>query len=304
VQKPPISPLAYFILFLPPFFWSTSFIVGRAVAGQVPPWTLNMGRFGVAALILVPLLLHGKAWRAVTRSSLSSLLVMAITGVFAFGSLLYTGLQYTTAINATLVNSTSPIVTACLSWLLIGERMTCRRILGALISFIGVGLLLGQGSLKILLRLRFNPGDLLVFLATFLWGIYSVSAKKLTQIYSPLVLTGLTSIIGLFLLLPVSLIELSYRAIENDSKKIVMAFLYLGIFSSLVAHWAWNRSILAFGPSRASLVYNTQPLFGVVLSVLFLGESLKIYQVVDGVIALGGVILGTAGRPPEKGDRC
>ncbi|MFQ5842858.1 MAG: EamA family transporter [Thermodesulfobacteriota bacterium] len=99
---------------------------------------------------------------AAGAQSITPLILMSPTGAFGFNSVLYAGLHYTTAINATLVNCTIPVTTACLAWLLIAETMTWRRIL--VLSFTGVGWVVSQGSLEILYRLSFNPADIMVFL--------------------------------------------------------------------------------------------------------------------------------------------
>lgn len=292
------SLLSYLLLFLPPFFWSTNFIVGKALVGRVPPWTLNTGRFVVPALILVPLLLYRRERPTLSRRSIFTLLLMSLTGIFAFNSVLYTGLYYTTAINATLVNSTTPVTTACIAWLVIAEKMTRRRVFGILLSFSGVGWIVSRGSLEILLGLRFNPGDIMVFIATSLWGFYSVMAKRVMQELSPLVLTTLTTTVGALFLLPAAFLELSWSPVDLLSQEVLLSFLYLGIFPSFLSLLIWNRSVLVFGPGRATLVYNTLPLFAVILSVLFLGENLMPYQIVGGIVIIAGVIIGTTGPTP------
>ena len=284
---------SYFLLFLPPFFWSTNFIVGKALVGLVPPWTLNTGRFAVSSLFLIPLVLYQREWQKIPREVIVPLILMSLTGVFAFNSVLYAALHYTTAINATLVNSTTPITTACLAWLIIAEKMTWRRILGICLSFSGIGWIVSHGSLETLYGLSFNPGDIIVFFATTLWGFYSVMAKRMMQQLSPLTLTATTTWIGSLFLLPAAALELSRSPADLFRQEVLLAFLYLGVFPSFVAFLIWNRSILLFGPSRATLVYNTLPLFAVFLSVIFLGETLMLYQIVGGVVVIAGVIIGT-----------
>ncbi len=105
--------------------------------GQVPPWTLNAGRFVVSALILIPLLLYRREWQPVPKQSIIPLILMSLTGVFAFNSALYMGLRYTTAINATLVNCMIPLTTACLAWILI-EVLMPYQILGGVVIVAGV----------------------------------------------------------------------------------------------------------------------------------------------------------------------
>jgi drug/metabolite transporter (DMT)-like permease len=290
---------SYVLLFLPPFFWSTNFIVGKALVGSVPPWTLNTGRFVVSALFLVPFLIYSGAWRTVPKSALPALVLMSLVGVSAFNSLLYAGLRHTSAINGSLVNAAMPITTACIAWFLIGEKMTRRRLFGIVLSFGGVAWIVGGGDWDSVLSLRVNPGDLLVFFATTLWGFYSVMAKKLMQTVSPFVLTAVTTGIGVVFLIPAALIELSFEAADLGRPDVLWSFVYLGIFPSLVAFLLWNRSILVFGPTKAALVYNTIPLFAVVLSVLILGETPRFFQLAGGMAIVLGVVIGTMESRPK-----
>jgi len=129
---------AYLFLFLPPLFWSSNFILGRALVDRVSPWTLNTGRFVVAAVILIPLLLYRQGWPAVLRKFIVPLVLMSLTGVFAFNAVLYTGLHYTTAINATLVYNTIPFFVIILSAIFLGERLMLYQGVGGAVIIAGV----------------------------------------------------------------------------------------------------------------------------------------------------------------------
>jgi drug/metabolite transporter (DMT)-like permease len=285
------SPTSYLLLFLPPLFWSSNFIIGKMLVDKVAPWTLNTGRFTVSALILLPALFYRKEWPP--RQAWLPLVLMSLTGVSAFNAVLYIGLRYTSAINATLVNATTPVTTACIAWLVIGERITRRRVLGILLSFAGIGWIVSHGSLDTLLSLNFNLGDVIVFFATSLWGFYMVMAKPMMRYLSPLALTSITTIIGALFLLPVSALELHAHPTDLWQNKIILAFLYLGIFPSFLSFLMWNRSIRTFGPGRASLAYNMLPLFAVILAEIFLDETLRGYQIVGGIAIIAGVLIGT-----------
>jgi drug/metabolite transporter (DMT)-like permease len=294
VEKPNHPSLSsHILLFLPPFFWSSNFIVGKALVGIVPPWTLNAGRFTVSALILLPALLYCKEWPP--RQAWLPLVLMSLTGVFAFNAVLYIGLRHTSAINATLVNATTPVTTALIAWLVIGEEITRRRVAGILLSFAGIGWIVSHGSLDTLLNLNFNVGDVIVFFATSLWGFYMVMAKPTMRHLSPLALTSMTTIIGALFLLPAATMELRAHPADLWRSEVILAFLYLGIFPSFLSFLMWNRSIRTFGPGRASLAYNTLPLFAVILAGIFLDEALQVYQIAGGIVIIVGVLIGTRG---------
>jgi drug/metabolite transporter (DMT)-like permease len=218
---------------------------------------------------------------------------MSLTGVTAFNAVLYTGLKYTTAINATLVNATTPVTTTLIAHFLIREEITRRRVIGIALSFIGIASIVSRGSLAALFNVDFNGGDVIVFFATSLWGFYMVMAKPMMRQMSPLTLTAVTTAIGAALLLPVAALELRAAPAAIFRPDALAAILYLGIFPSFLSFSLWNRSIRTFGPSRASLAYNTLPLFAVILAGIFLGETLKLYQLAGGAIIIAGVVIGT-----------
>jgi drug/metabolite transporter (DMT)-like permease len=288
-NRPPFT--SYILLFLPPLFWSSNFIIGKLLVDKVPPWTLNTGRFTVSALILLPAFLYRQEWPP--RQVWLPLVLMSLTGVTAFNAVLYTGLHYTSAINATLVNATTPLTTAYIARLVLGEQLTMRRVQGILLSFTGIGWIVSRGSIDTLLSLNFNLGDVIVFFATSLWGFYTVMAKPMMRHLSPLVLTSITTILGALFLLPASALELHAYPTDLWRSEIILAFLYLGIFPSFLSFLMWNRSIRTFGPGRASLAYNLLPLFAVILAEIFLGETLRGYQIVGGFVIIAGVLIGT-----------
>jgi drug/metabolite transporter (DMT)-like permease len=292
-QNPPANPppSAYLWLFLPIVFWSSNFILGKALVGKVPPWTLNAGRFVVATLILLPVIIYRREWPP--KRLWLRLILMSLTGITAFNAVLYTGLRYTSAINATLVNATTPVTTTLIAHFLIREEITRRRVVGIALSFIGIASIVSRGSLGALFALNFNIGDLIVFCATSLWSFYIVSAKPLMRELSPFVLTALTTVIGTLFVIPIAALELSLTGADLLHRDVIAAILYLGIFPSFLSFFLWNRSIRVFGPSRASLAYNTLPLSAVILAGIFLGETLKLYQIVGGAIIIAGVIIGT-----------
>ena len=240
-NQPPEPPLsAYALLFLPPVFWSSNFILGKALVGTVPPWTLNTGRFTVSALILLPLWLYRKEWPP--RATWLPLVLMSLTGVTAFNAVLYTGLKYTTAINATLVNATTPVTTTLIAHFLIREEITRRRVIGIALSFIGIAWIVSRGSLAALFNVDFNGGDVIVFFATSLWGFYMVMAKPMMRQMSPLTLTAVTTAIGAALLLPVAALELrAAPAAKDDLMKLRRVMEFIDQCSDVFLHKIRSR---------------------------------------------------------------
>jgi len=273
--------------------WGTNMVLGRYLADQVPPFTLTTARFTIAVPFLVALvfLRSRRPWR-LNRDQFRVLAIMSGFGVFAFTPLLYFGLHFTTAINAGVINAVTPVATVAMSAILIGERLTRRQFLGISLSILGVIWVASQGSFEQLLRMRFNWGDFLIFVSTFLWALYSVLAKKLTDTLSPIEVTAYSILLAMPFLHLASFVERRAVGMAPWSTQLVLIFLYMGIFPSLIAYLCWTEGIRVLGANRAIAVYNTIPVFSAIMAMIILGEPLGRAQVMGGLVVMGGAYLG------------
>ncbi len=284
--------LAYLFPITAAFLWSTNFIVARAMAGQVPPWTLAAGRFTTAALIMLPLIvLRGSR---PSRRDLWLLLLAAIPGVTLWNSLGYWAIQYTTATNATLVNALYPLSAILVSRLILGEPLTARRNAAVLLSLSGVALIMARGTLQNLLSLDLNPGDLVYLLNTFLWAGYSVTCRLVVGRVGALETSAWTLLLGAPLIWPGAGYEISRIGSDFLTPKTVGVFIYLGFFTSVLAFWLWTIGVQRLGPARSSLMYNAIPFFAAILAWLILGESIAWYHLAGGALIISGAYLGSA----------
>lgn len=291
---------AYLLLVLTTLIWGSNFIIGRYLAGALPPLTITAGRFGVAGLVLLPVLVRSLRGRRPQRGLYPSLLALGLTGVFGFNTLLYLGLHYTTSTNSTLTNAVSPLLITLLAGLWLKERITGRQVAGVLVSFLGVAVVQTRGSWAVLRALDFNPGDLIILGNTLLWAFYSVLSRRVTRELSPLLTTAYSIWFGLLFLLPASAWELA-RAGAKWTPAAVGVLIYLGLFASVLGFVWWNRGVATLGPVLAGNFYNLVPIWAVAMAVLFLGETLQFYHLLGGILVLGGI--GLASRRPGEGQQ-
>lgn len=283
----------YIFLVLATILWGGNFVIGRAVSGEIPPITLAFFRWCVAFLVFFPIAykqvkadIHQfkKHWKVV--------LVLSITGVACFNTLVYIGVHYTTSINASLMNSLTPIFIYILAFLFLKSRVTRLQIVGTFISLIGVLFILSDGKMENIIHFSFNIGDLIVLVAVLCWSIYSLLIKQYAN-ELPSFSTFLVTIgIGAILLLPFSMFELT-TSLEtiNWSMKTVSAVLYVGIFASIVAFLSWNYGVVQMGASRASIFLNFIPVFSSIFATIFIDEKLLLAQVIGGIAVISGVLL-------------
>ncbi len=281
------------LLILATILWGGNFVIGRAVAGDIPPVTLSFLRWCVAFAVFLPFVYQRmrREWPMI-RANWPAVICMALTGVVGFAALVYIGLHYTTSINASLMNSSTPIIIYILSFIFLKERLSRFQVAGTALSLIGVLFIITGGSLESLLAFSFNKGDLIVLVAVFCWGVYSLLVKQFAGRLPGYSTFLVTIALGIIMLLPFTIYELAASSAAIDwSPGIFGAILYVGIAASIVAFLSWNRGVVAIGPNRASIYLNFIPLFAAIFAVLFLGEEVVIAQLIGGLAVVGGVLL-------------
>ncbi|MHB8984203.1 MAG: DMT family transporter, partial [Carboxydocellales bacterium] len=278
---------------------ASNFIVGKQLVHTLPPFALSTGRFAVAFLCLLPIYLYNRARVPAGAKTWLLLTFLGFTGVFAFNTLLYTGLKLTSAVNATLINAFNPTLTVLLSLLILREKPFPRQMLALVLSFIGVAWIAIQGQPARLFSLAINPGDLIILFGALVWAVYSIGVKKAVNVVSALTVTTFSMMLGLVFLLPATYVELSSNPIGPWTWQTVLALLYLGVFPSVLGFLLWNRGIGQVGPAKAAMFYNLIPPFAALMNYLFLAEIPKSFHIVGGLLVLWGVYLGTkpGGKP-------
>lgn len=285
----------YILLLLATLFWGGNFVIGRAVSGEIPPFTLAFLRWCVAFFIFLPIAYKPlkQNWRSLTKNW-SIVLILSLTGVAGFNTLVYIGLHYTTSINASLMNSSTPIVIYILSFIFLRERLTKFQIVGTMISLTGVVFIISGGSLTSLQHFSFNKGDLIVLIAILCWGIYSLLIKQYANKLPSKPTFLLTITLGTLILLPLYLYEISQPTYHVEWHiSTIGAILYVGIFASIVAFMSWNLGVIQLGANKASIYLNFIPFFATIFAVLFLGESLQIFQIIGGLAVILGVLVSS-----------
>ncbi len=287
----------YLLLTLCNLFWSGNWVLGRAAHADVPPVALTFGRWAVSAICLAPLAiprLKGKG--AIVRRHWLLIAILGFLGVGFFQIAVYTGLRYTSAINAVLMNSASPLFIIAISWLLDGETVTPRQLLGMVLSFCGILVIISRGAIEQLLQLHFNIGDLIILLAMPAWGLYCVLLRRAPKSLDTLGLLFAINVIGLALVVPALVVEAAFIALPQPTLLTGSAVLYTGVFASFLAYICWNRGVELVGANRAGFTTHLLPAFGTVLAVFALGEELHVYHIVGIAVVLFGVWLATSAR--------
>jgi drug/metabolite transporter (DMT)-like permease len=288
----------YLLLCLTFLFWAGNIVVGRAVAGDVPPIALAFWRWVLGFLILLPFV--GRSLGRDLRALLTApglVVVMAFCGISLFNSLLYIGLTMTTAVNASLIQPLMPVVVILLSFLFFRERIRALQILGLIVSFSGAILVVAHGDLGVLLAFEPNTGDIWIFAGLVAYGVYAVLLRR-KPVMTPLGFVAISFLLGGVMLLPTYLIEHSAGFAVPLTFDAAAAVLYVTIFPSVLAFICFNRGVELVGANRAALCFPLLPLFGSTMAVLFLGETVAWYHGAGAILVLGGIFLAL--RPQSR----
>lgn len=283
----------YIMAIMVMLFFSGNFIVGRALEGTVAPFTLSFLRFMTAVLVLLPFCfktIYKK--RALWLKEWKPLLYLTLSGIVLFNASLYLAVNFTTSINASILNAINPAATAFLSFLVLKEKLLKTQTFGIILSFAGVLWIITEGSFSILMTLSFNIGDMIMLFGILCWAVYSINIKQHSYKFPVMAGVTVTMIAGALILLPVAVVESAITGVPPLLEwHIAAGLLYIGIFPSAVALMLWYRSIEEIGPAKASIFFNLIPVFTTVMAVTFLDEVFTIHHLTGGLIALSGVYI-------------
>ncbi len=276
------------LLALSMLFWAGSIVSGRAAAALVPPSLFTLLRWGGALVIVAPLAWpHLRADRAALWRRWPVVVALAVLGVDAFNNLMYRGLHSTTAINALLLQSATPLFVIVALFLMFRERPTLRQMAAIVVSLAGVAVIAGKGSFTVLRALDVNPGDAIVTVAVVCYALYS-ALLRLKPVVHPLSLLAASFAVGVVFLVPLAVVEAQAGARLIVTPVSAFAIVYACVFPAFLAYFFYNRGVELVGPARAGQYVHLMPAFGVVLAVLFLGETLHPYHLAGiGLIGAG-----------------
>ncbi len=290
--------IAYIFLVLATLFWSGNFIVGKAASlFEIPPFTLNFYRWTFAWLILAPFtfkeIFQKKSY---ILNNIKLILILGITSITVFNSIVYYSLNFTQVISGVLMISTIPVMIIFFCWVLKIEKTNFYQILGVIFSLLGVVVILTKADLNKLLDLNFNKGDLWMVVAMFSWAMYSALLRKKKFELSQTSLLQVIISAGLILLLPAYLIEMVLGHTVNINLPFVLTLSYVVIFPGLASFIFWIKGITLIGSNRSGIFLHLMPIFSTILAILIFKEKFMIFHLIGAILIITGIILSSKGK--------
>ena len=286
---------AYIFLILATLFWSGNFIVGKAASFfEIPPFSLNFYRWTFAWLILAPFTLKEIIKkRDYIKKNIKLILILGITSITIFNSIVYYSLNFTQVISGVLMISTIPVMIIFFSWIFKIETTNIYQILGVIFSLLGVMIIVTKANFDILINLNFNKGDLWMVIAMFSWAIYSALLRKKKFDLSQASLLEVIISAGLILLLPAYIIEMSLGFKLNLNMPFILTLSYVVLFPGLASFICWIKGISIIGSNRSGIFLHLMPIFSTMLAILIFKEKFMNFHLFGAIFIIIGIFLSS-----------
>jgi len=290
--------LAYVLLVLTTLFWSGNFIVGKSASiYEIPPFSLNFYRWFFAGLILFPFtfneILNKKNY---ILENIGFFIILGITSITIFNSIVYYSLYYTQVISGVLMISTIPVWIIFISTILKIEKSNSFQIFGVILSLTGVIFIITKADLRLIKNLEFNKGDLTMVIAMFAWALYSALLKKKKYEISQIALLQVVIISGLVFLVPIYFIEMSLGNLITLDKPFYLTLAYVVIFPGLASFFFWIKGISIIGANRAGVFLHLMPIFGAIMAIIIFDEKFMFYHFLGALFIIAGITLSNKNR--------
>ncbi|MES2868337.1 MAG: DMT family transporter [Pseudomonadota bacterium] len=279
------------------FIWAGNNVITKMAVGSIFPSEIGFYRWLLAGLLFTPFMLKPvmNNW-SVIRPNLGKIFVLGVLGMAVYQSLAYYAAALTTATNMGIILSLMPLMVLAMSIISLGQRLTAGALVGAVLSFIGVLVVVSSGSLDHLLEQGLNLGDAMMLLATLAYAIYSTLLKKWQLRLPPLQMLYLQVLVAIIVLFPLFLMSPKVGITVNN----IGLVLYACVLASMLAPLGWMKAVSLLGPSRTSLFFNLLPLLTALIAAVVLKEQLHAYHLIGGALTLAGVVISERWTTPLR----
>lgn len=281
----------YFIVAFAPLFWAGNLVLAKGVHEAISPITLSFFRWILAFAFIAPFTTRQtiREWQAVV-SHWKTLAILAFLGVACFNTMLYTAVHTTTAINASLIQTSMPAWIVLFTLLLFKEHITPVQSLGVLLCISGALYIVSRGNVTTFSDLSFVEGDVWMTTAVLLYALYSALLNRRVLLSGWSLLTVVFGM-GCLMLVPLFIYDVSMRGLPAFTWQVSGSILYVALFPSILAYLCWNKGIKEIGANKTGLYINLIPVFASILAVLFLDEQIQQFHLYGLGLILSGMII-------------
>lgn len=289
---------AYLLLVFTMAIWAANSVAARLAVGEIPPMLLTFSRWTIccAALFVTSRRQIAAHWRTLLPHW-RYLLLMGTLGFTGFNALFYAAAHHTTAINLAIIQGTIPVFVLVGGLLFFGARVSILQVVGVSVTLAGIGVVATQGRMSMLQSLAFNIGDVWMVIACMLYAVYALGLRRRPPVPQIVFFTAVAAVAAV-VSLPLALGEIALGQSFVPSGRGWLLLVFIGLLPSFVSQLTFIRAVALIGPARAGVFMNLVPVFGPLLAVAVLAESLSLYHAAALALVLGGIAIAEHLRPP------
>jgi drug/metabolite transporter (DMT)-like permease len=284
--------IIYIKLFVTGILWGGTFIAGRVVARDVGPFSAAFLRFAIASLFLLFITYKAESkLPPVRKAQVIPLILLGLTGVFAYNVFFFKGLKIIQAGRASVIIASNPVFIALFAAYLFKEKLSFIQFVGIVISVSGAIVVISRGNPIEIFRGNVGLGEVFIFFCVMSWVAYSLLGKAVMKDLSALVAVSYSSIVGAVGLFIPAYLEGMVQHFSHYTAVEWFGIFYLGFFGTVLGFVWYYEGIRAIGATRASQFINFVPISAVLLAFFLLAEPITSSLVVGTVMVCAGVYL-------------
>ena len=290
----------HLLLLLATLFWGVTPSFMKVSLLEMDAFTFSTLRLFAALLVSGLLLVVSGSWKRVEKKDWILFIIIGLFGFFVFQICFPVGVKHTSASISALIMATLPVNVVLINLLLKSEKITLRTITGIVLSITGIAVIILGTKGGISLEGTYTKGVILLFLSEIGFAVYTIKSKILINRYS---FYQVMFIVILFSFIPFSIIsakQLLVFPFHSVSSIAWTGIIFTGILGSCIANIIWYRGISYLGSTKTSVYANLPPVFGIIVSFIFLNETLTLLQIAGGLVIMAGVIMVNRKRAVKR----
>ncbi|NRD76904.1 DMT family transporter [Bacillus sp. BRMEA1] len=297
--------LAYVQLALAMAFVGANVAVGKIIVEHVPIFLFSEIRFLIALLFLIPMSRMSKTTKRVPgkKSQWGILFLQAFFGVFLFSVLMLHGVQYTSATAAGIITSTVPAIIALLSFFFLKEKMSVVQAFSICLSVLGIAIITYQAPSSNTDPHSFLLGNALVFGAVISEALFTIFAKKLSDLFTPVQMAVWVNIIGFLLFMPFAIKETVNYNFMNLTFSMWLLIIYYAVTASVLSFILWYQGVTKVKANIAGIFTGFLPVTAALAGIVILKEPFGWSQSLGILSVLGAIFFGTRVTTSNKSSR-
>jgi drug/metabolite transporter (DMT)-like permease len=271
--------------------WGVSFVATKAALQEVSPVTLIFTRFALGVAVLLLVLKIRRESLLPPRDAWLTLAIMGFVGIFLHQMVQAHALTLTTAVRTGWLIGVTPIWSAVLAAVFLGERFDRLKVVGLFIGLAGALLVITRGELSAgVLALPSTRGDLLILASTWTWAIYTILGRDTLKRLGSARATAAAMFAGWAMMIPFFVAAGGWHEYRELSSTSIVAILFLGIGCSGLGYWFWYAALERIDASQVASFLYLEPLVTLLSAVALLGETVAVSTIVGGLLVLAGVL--------------